>query len=53
MALALLALLFVVLEADNLEHARINFCNNGTSHQQTIDISKHDLGIIRIKTYSR
>jgi len=41
--------MFTNLKAGNLEHARVKFWKRGTFHQETVDISKYEKGIIRAK----
>lgn len=51
--LIIMFLMFIPLRAGELEHAKINFWKNGTFHQQTVDLSKYDQGIIMVKTYGK
>jgi len=48
-----LVVIFAFVQAQELEHAKINFWNGTTFHQQTVDTSKYDQGIIRAKTYGK
>ena len=47
----LIVLFCAIAGASKLEHARVRFWRDNTFHQQTIDLSKYDEGIIRAKVY--
>jgi len=51
--LILMFLIFIPIRAGELEHAKINFWKDGTFHQQTVDLSKYEQGIIMVKTYGK
>lgn len=44
-------LVFVGISTGELEHIKMNFWKGNTFHQQTVDTSKYNQGIIRAKTY--
>lgn len=46
-------LVFVGIRAAELEHIKMNFWKGNTFHQQTVDTSKYNQGIIRVKTYGK
>lgn len=46
-------LVFVGIRAAELEHSKMNFWKGNTFHQQTVDTSKYNQGIIRAKTYGK
>lgn len=46
-------LVFVGIRAAELEHIKKNFWKGNTFHQQTVDTSKYNQGIIRAKTYGK
>ncbi len=50
-AIPIIALLIVFSnsEAQNIEHSTKNFWENGTFHQETVDLSKSDAGIIHAR----
>jgi len=48
----LLASFCTIASASELEHAKVKFWKDNTFHQQTVDLSKYDEGIIRAKVYS-
>jgi len=48
-----LVVIFAFVQAQELEHSKINFWNGTTFHQKTVDTSKQNEGIIRAKTYGK